>query len=306
MEKQNVQQPGKRLKAQQTTNLNLPPEDLDSSGDDDDAFSGSGAGPLTDQSHTWRIPGEPTNSSLLATPMDFKEQPFPGTESRTEKEVISPSATSTVVTEEPVVAVKDEVPILGSPDEKPTNDVDTTTVRSPTTHFPSVVHVTPSEPSSTVHELEPKIPSSDVPDTKDVPELHSTIHHEGDVTATPTTTAPKDVVPTHEEVSEDGSGDPGDFILTTDEDLVPTQNSEVLADSGRNAKAAGAAGIMDRKEVLGGVIAGGLVGLVFAVFLVAFMLYRMKKKDEGSYSLDEPKQSNGGYQKPHKQEEFYA
>jgi len=55
-----------------------------------------------------------------------------------------------------------------------------------------------------------------------------------------------------------------------------------------------------------GVIGGGLVGLAFAVFLVAFMLYRMKKKDEGSYSLDEPKQSNGGYQKPHKQEEFYA
>ena len=39
----------------------------------------------------------------------------------------------------------------------------------------------------------------------------------------------------------------------------------------------------------------------------AFMLYRMKKKDEGSYSLEEPKQANGGaYQKPTKQEEFYA
>ncbi|XP_069661820.1 syndecan-1 [Haliaeetus albicilla] len=290
----------------QTTNLNLPPEDLDSSGDDDDAFSGSGAGPLTDPSHTWRIPGEPANSSLLATPMDFNEQLFRGTESRTEKEVISPSATSNVVTEEPVVAVKDEVSILGSPDEKPTNDAVITTVRSPTTRLPSVVHVTPSEASGTVHELKPKIPSSEMPDAKDVPEPHSTMHPEGDITATPTTTAPKDVVPTHEEVSEDGSGDPGDFILTKDEDLVPTQNSEVPADSGRNAKAAGASGIMDRKEVLGGVIAGGLVGLVFAVFLVAFMLYRMKKKDEGSYSLDEPKQSNGGYQKPHKQEEFYA
>ncbi|NXE84300.1 SDC1 protein, partial [Cochlearius cochlearius] len=291
----------------QTTNLNLPPEDLDSSGDDDDAFSGSGAVPLTDQSHTWRIPGGPTNSSLLATPMDFNEQLFPSTESRTEKELISPSATSNVVTEEPVVAVKDEVPILGSPDEKLTNDVVTTTARSPSTHFPAVVHVTPSEASGTVHELEPKIPSSDVPDTKDEPEPHTIVHHEGDLTATPMmTTAPKDIVPTHEEVSEDGSGDPGDFILTKDEDFVPTQNSEVLADSGRNAKAAGASGIMDRKEVLGGVIAGGLVGLVFAVFLVAFMLYRMKKKDEGSYSLDEPKQSNGGYQKPHKQEEFYA
>ncbi|NWX67146.1 SDC1 protein, partial [Promerops cafer] len=290
----------------QTTNLNLPPEDLDSSGDEDDAFSGSGAGPLTDQSRTWRIPGESTNSSVLAAPVDFSEQPFPGIESRTEKEVISPSATSNLVTEEPVVAVKDEVPILGSPDGKPTSHVVTTTVRGPTAHLPSVVHVTPSEASAVVHELEPKIPSSDVPDTKDVPEPHSTAHREGDIAATPAATAPKDVVPTHEEVSEDGSGDPGDFILTKDEDLVPTQNSEVLADSERNAKAAGASGIMDRKEVLGGVIAGGLVGLVFAVFLVAFMLYRMKKKDEGSYSLDEPKQSNGGYQKPHKQEEFYA
>lgn len=58
---------------------------------------------------------------------------------------------------------------------------------------------------------------------------------------------------------------------------------------------------------LPGVIAGGLVGLIFAVCLVGFMLYRMKKKDEGSYSLEEPKQANGGaYQKPSKQEEFYA
>ncbi|XP_068793209.1 syndecan-1 [Struthio camelus] len=290
----------------QTTNLNLPPEDLDSSGDDDDTFSGSGAGPVTDQSLTWNIPAEPTNSSLLAIPMDFNEQLFPGIESRTEKEAISPSATSSVVTEEPVVAVKIEIPNLDSPAERPTNDTVITTMRSLTTHLPLVVHVTPSEASSTVHGLEPNIPGSDVLDTKDVLEPHSPIYHEGDFTAAPTTMAPEDAVLVHEEVPEDGSGDPGDFILIKDEDLVPTQNSEVPADSGRDAKAAGASGIMDRKEVLGGVIAGGLVGLVFAVFLVAFMLYRMKKKDEGSYSLDEPKQSNGGYQKPHKQEEFYA
>ncbi|NXL88640.1 SDC1 protein, partial [Alectura lathami] len=289
----------------QTTNLNLPPEDLDSSGDDDDGFSGSGAGPMTDQSLTWRIPAEPTNSSLLATSVDFKEQLFPGIESRTEKEVTSPPATSPAVTEVPVVAVKDEVPVLGSPDEKPTNDAVATTARSPTTYFPSVLHVMPSEASGPVHELEPRTPGSEMPDTKVVPETDSTIRPEGGITAAPTT-APGDVASTHEEGSEDGSGDPGDFILIKDEDLVTTQNSEVLPDSGRNAKAAGASGIMDRKEVLGGVIAGGLVGLVFAVFLVAFMLYRMKKKDEGSYSLDEPKQSNGGYQKPHKQEEFYA
>ncbi|OXB55029.1 hypothetical protein ASZ78_012376 [Callipepla squamata] len=288
----------------QTTNLNLPPEDLDSSGDDDDGFSGSGAGPLTDESLTWRMPAELTNSSLLATPVVFNEQLFPGIESRTEKKVTTAPTTSRVG-EEPVVAVKDEIPLLGSPDEKPTDDVVVTTARSSTTRFPSVLLVVPSEASGPVHELEPKAPVSEVPGTKDVLETNSTIRPETDVAAAPTTAA-GDIVPAQEEVSEDGSGDPGDFILIKDEDLVPTQNSEVPADSGRNAKAAGASGIMDRKEVLGGVIAGGLVGLVFAVFLVAFMLYRMKKKDEGSYSLDEPKQSNGGYQKPHKQEEFYA
>uniref|UniRef100_A0A8C5M674 Syndecan n=1 Tax=Leptobrachium leishanense TaxID=445787 RepID=A0A8C5M674_9ANUR len=65
-------------------------------------------------------------------------------------------------------------------------------------------------------------------------------------------------------------------------------------------------GIMERKELLAGIIAGGAVGLIFASFLVGFVLYRMKKKDEGSYSLEEPKQSNGGYQKPREQREFFA
>ncbi|XP_012669728.2 syndecan-1 [Clupea harengus] len=64
--------------------------------------------------------------------------------------------------------------------------------------------------------------------------------------------------------------------------------------------------ILERKEVLAGVIAGGIVGLAFAVMLVALMVYRMKKKDEGSYALDEHKPSNGGYQKAKRQEEFLA
>ncbi|XP_028848201.1 syndecan-2-like [Denticeps clupeoides] len=64
--------------------------------------------------------------------------------------------------------------------------------------------------------------------------------------------------------------------------------------------------LLEKKEVLAGVIAGGVVGLAFAVMLVALMVYRMKKKDEGSYALDEQKQPNGGYQKPQRQEEFLA
>lgn len=32
-------------------------------------------------------------------------------------------------------------------------------------------------------------------------------------------------------------------------------------------------------------IVGGVVGTLFAVFLVLLLVYRMKKKDEGSYDL---------------------
>ncbi|XP_005993196.1 syndecan-3 [Latimeria chalumnae] len=64
--------------------------------------------------------------------------------------------------------------------------------------------------------------------------------------------------------------------------------------------------ILERKEVLIAVIVGGVVGALFAAFLVMLLIYRMKKKDEGSYTLEEPKQASVTYQKPDKQEEFYA
>ncbi|KAJ8377731.1 hypothetical protein AAFF_G00254040 [Aldrovandia affinis] len=65
-------------------------------------------------------------------------------------------------------------------------------------------------------------------------------------------------------------------------------------------------GFLEKKEVLAGVVGGGMVGLVLAVALVSLMVYRMKKKDEGSYALETEPNSYRGYQKPHKQEEFLA
>ncbi|KAH8026626.1 hypothetical protein HPB51_022601 [Rhipicephalus microplus] len=41
----------------------------------------------------------------------------------------------------------------------------------------------------------------------------------------------------------------------------------------------------------GAVIGGAVVGLLCAILLVMFIVYRMRKKDEGSYALDEPKRS---------------
>ncbi|KAI5215942.1 syndecan-4 [Manis pentadactyla] len=43
--------------------------------------------------------------------------------------------------------------------------------------------------------------------------------------------------------------------------------------------------IFERTEVLAALIVGGVVGILFAVFLVLLLVYRMKKKDEGSYDL---------------------
>nr|AAA87197.1 syndecan-2 [Xenopus laevis] len=63
--------------------------------------------------------------------------------------------------------------------------------------------------------------------------------------------------------------------------------------------------LFHRTEVLAAVIAGGGIGFLFAVFLILLLVYRMRKKDEGSYDLGEGKPSRAVYQKaPTK--EFYA
>lgn len=43
--------------------------------------------------------------------------------------------------------------------------------------------------------------------------------------------------------------------------------------------------IFTKTEVLAALIAGGAVGLMFAILLILLLIYRMKKKDEGSYDL---------------------
>ncbi|XP_072304284.1 syndecan-2 [Eucyclogobius newberryi] len=63
--------------------------------------------------------------------------------------------------------------------------------------------------------------------------------------------------------------------------------------------------LFHRTEVLAAVIAGGVIGFLFAIFLILLLVYRMRKKDEGSYDLGERKPNGAAYQKaPTK--EFYA
>ncbi|XP_055381820.1 syndecan isoform X4 [Condylostylus longicornis] len=60
--------------------------------------------------------------------------------------------------------------------------------------------------------------------------------------------------------------------------------------------------------ILAAVIGGAVVGLLCAILVVMFIVYRMRKKDEGSYALDEPKRSPAvnSYAKNGNNREFYA
>ncbi|XP_043223040.1 syndecan-like isoform X2 [Amphibalanus amphitrite] len=59
--------------------------------------------------------------------------------------------------------------------------------------------------------------------------------------------------------------------------------------------------------ILAAVVGGAVVGLLCAILLVMLIVYRMRKKDEGSYALEEPKRSLTGnsYSKNYNKE-FYA
>uniref|UniRef100_A0ABD2WCZ7 Syndecan n=1 Tax=Trichogramma kaykai TaxID=54128 RepID=A0ABD2WCZ7_9HYME len=39
------------------------------------------------------------------------------------------------------------------------------------------------------------------------------------------------------------------------------------------------------------IVGGAVVGLLCAILVVMFIVYRMRKKDEGSYALEEPRRS---------------
>ncbi|CAL1542194.1 unnamed protein product [Lymnaea stagnalis] len=64
--------------------------------------------------------------------------------------------------------------------------------------------------------------------------------------------------------------------------------------------------IMTQPGILAGIIGGSVVVLLCVVLLIMFLIYRMRKKDEGSYPLDEPrKPPNYSYVRA-PEKEFYA
>jgi len=63
------------------------------------------------------------------------------------------------------------------------------------------------------------------------------------------------------------------------------------------------ASFFSQPGILAAIICGAIVGLLCAILLVMFIVYRMRKKDEGSYVLDDSKRATSSYGKS---KEFYA
>ncbi|KAL8585692.1 hypothetical protein ACOMHN_022339 [Nucella lapillus] len=91
------------------------------------------------------------------------------------------------------------------------------------------------------------------------------------------------------------------------EDEATPEVSNETGDGGEPVKEpSSAASMMTQPGILAAIIGGSVVLLLCAILLAMFIIYRMKKKDEGSYPLDEPKKMpNYSYQRA-PEKEFYA
>lgn len=65
--------------------------------------------------------------------------------------------------------------------------------------------------------------------------------------------------------------------------------------------------IISKPGILAGIVGGVIIGILTAALLILFIIYRMRKKDEGSYALEETKKPLNAYDYRHcPTKEFYA
>ncbi|XP_062958885.1 syndecan-4 [Cynocephalus volans] len=87
-----------------------------------------------------------------------------------------------------------------------------------------------------------------------------------------------------------GSQVPSEPKELEENEIIPKRNSlfegnEDVSNKVSMSSTAQGSNLFERTEVLAALIVGGVVGILFAVFLILLLVYRMKKKDEGSYDL---------------------
>ncbi|NWT10050.1 SDC3 protein, partial [Vireo altiloquus] len=285
---------------------------------------------------SWKVTTTSTTASEPPTTTATTTTTTTTAATTTTTEATTTTSSTTVATAKPTT-IRRFLPPLATKAATARATTRATTLETPTTPVPEASSPTEVATSRLIPSVTAKpraLPKPSTSRTAEPPEKSTALPPAA--TTLPPTEAPQmepgevATVPDNELEVPASSGPSGDFEIREEEETTrPDLGNEVVAvvtppvgpgpgrnvetglmdntiDSGNSAAQLPQKNILERKEVLIAVIVGGVVGALFAAFLVMLLIYRMKKKDEGSYTLEEPKQANVTYQKPDKQEEFYA
>ncbi|XP_075709453.1 syndecan-3-like [Rhinoderma darwinii] len=278
---------------------------------------------LVHQQHPWILPEAPDTPSITSAP-----KPTSPTKEAATTAAVSPATARTTEVRrlQPVIIVSTLTTLMPTTTEEETKEWDDNTESIGTIPDQGSSQQWPTPDDRTIQTT-----VADVKEIEDLEEVTPTQQPQTDSWEMTVATARDREI----EVPV-GGGPSGDFEIQEEEEAsqtqpptVPDLGNEVLPpgtsptdhgrgrkldtglidntiDSGNTLAQMPQKNILERREVLIAVIVGGVVGALFAAFLVMLLIYRMKKKDEGSYALEEPKPASVSYQKPDNHEEFYA
>jgi len=131
------------------------------------------------------------------------------------------------------------------------------------------------------------------------------------ITSKPTTTEPTKDTKTESKSTVMVINEVDDSKKTTEVQPTSTEGNDIVVmgpESTDDPSNTVGASTGDKQEEAGvnftvGIIVGVVVGAILAILVIVFLVYRLRKKDEGSYSLDEPSsqafirdEKNGGGQ----------
>ncbi|XP_041661780.1 syndecan-2-like [Cheilinus undulatus] len=91
------------------------------------------------------------------------------------------------------------------------------------------------------------------------------------------------------EDTDDGGKNPshGSPLMTSDETQLPSEDSYIILASKKS--------LLENKDVVHGVIAGGVTGGILAAAVAALLIYRWQKRDEEAYILGQRRSSEEDY-----------
>ncbi|KAL3889862.1 hypothetical protein ACJMK2_002186 [Sinanodonta woodiana] len=109
-----------------------------------------------------------------------------------------------------------------------------------------------------------------------------------------------------EEINKDNNAIPIDSVEVESPDEKEEKTNEINDEESQHSpQTAASAPLLLQPGLLAAVIGSAVVGLLCIILLIMFIIYRMRKKDEGSYPLDDQKYQNYTYSKA-PEKEFYA